>query len=59
MVTGFTVALSLGVGVENNKKRLCQICVNLIDTSWHLVTQHATSVTINIIKTMVNKLKKD
>ena len=28
---------------------------NLIGTSWHLVTQHVTSVTVNIIKTMVNK----
>ena len=36
-------------------KTLCQICGNLIDSSWHLVTQHATSVTVNIIKTMVNK----
>ena len=31
-------------------KTLCQICANLIGTSWHLVTQHATSVTVSIIK---------
>ena len=42
-------------GGKVSKKTLCQICVNLIDSSWHLVTQHATSVTVNIIKTIVNK----
>jgi len=35
---------------------LRQICANLIGTSWHLVTQHATSVTVSIIKIRVNKL---
>ena len=29
----------LGVGVENSKKLLCQFSVNLIGTSWHIVTQ--------------------
>ena len=28
-----------------------EIFANLIVTSWHLVTQHATSVTISVIKT--------
>jgi len=37
-------------------KSLCQICANLIGTSWHLVTQHATSVTVSLIKIRVNKL---
>ena len=31
-------------GGKVSKKTLCQICVNLIDSSWHLLTQHATSV---------------
>jgi hypothetical protein len=36
--------LLLGVeGKDQYKKVLCQFCVNLIGTSWHLVTQHATS----------------
>jgi len=43
----------LGWGVENSKKRLCQICVNLIDSSWHLVTQYATSVSASLIKIRV------
>ena len=43
------------MGVENNKKTLCQICANLIGTSWYFVTQHATSVTVSLIKIMVNK----
>ena len=47
--------LSFGWGVENSKKTLCQICVNLIGTSWHLVTQHATSVSASLIKIKVNK----
>ena len=37
-------------------KTLCQICANLINTSWHLVAQHATSVTVSMIKLRVNKL---
>ena len=37
-------------------KLLCQICANLIGTSWHLVTQHATSVSASPIKLRVNKL---
>jgi len=45
-----------GVGVENSKKSLCQFCVNLIGTSWHLVTQHATSVSASLIKIKVDKL---
>ena len=51
--------LRLLLGVERKdqyKKVLCQICANLIGTSWHLVTQHATSVTVSIIKIRVNKL---
>jgi len=28
----------------------------LIGTSWHLVTQHATGVTVSLIKIRVNKL---
>ena len=35
---------------------LGQICANMIGTSWHLVTQHATSVTVSLIKIRVNKL---
>ena len=35
---------------------MCQICANLIGTSWHLVAQHATSVSASIIKIRVNKL---
>ena len=46
-------------GSRTVKNTLCQFCVNLIDSSWHLVTQHATSVTVSLIKIMVNKLKKD
>ena len=46
-----------GWGVENSKKSLCQFCVNLIGTSWHLVTQRATSVTVSIFKLRVNKLR--
>ena len=61
----FTIILGLfwlkkeSGGGENSKKSLCQFCVNLIDFSWHLVTKLATSVTISLIKIMVNKLKKD
>ena len=35
---------------------LCQFCANLIGTSWHLVAQHATSVSASLIKLRVNKL---
>ena len=48
-------ASELNDGDKDIRKRLCQVCANLIDTSWHLVTQHATSVTVSFIKTMVNK----
>ena len=41
---------------EVSIKILCQICANLIGTSWHLVTQHAMSVTVSINKIRVNKL---
>jgi len=37
-------------------KILRQICTNQIGTSWRLVTQHATSVTVSIIKIKVDKL---
>jgi len=43
-------------GSRKVKNTLCQICANLIGTSWHLVTQHATSATISLIKIRVNKL---
>jgi len=43
-------------GTKTVKKTLCQFCVNLIGTSWHLVTQHATSATISLIKIRLNKL---
>lgn len=48
--------LSWGVGVENNKNTLCQFCVNLIGTSWHLLTQCATSVSASLINTRIDKL---
>ena len=41
---------------ELSVKKLRQICANLIDTSWHLVAQHATSVSVSLIKIKVNKL---
>ena len=49
------------MGEPNNgygyiRKLLCQFCANLIGTSWHLVTQHATSATVSLIKIRVNKL---
>jgi len=50
------MGLLLGGGGLEQKKRLCQFCVNLIGTSWHLVTQHATSVSASLIKIRVNKL---
>ena len=34
-----------------------QISANMIGFSWHLVTQHATSVTVSIMKIRVNKLR--
>jgi len=37
-------------------KKLCQFCASLIGTSWHLVTEHATSATVSLIKIRVNKL---
>jgi len=36
---------------DQYKKILCQIYANLIGTSWHLMTQHATSVTIKVLDT--------
>ena len=45
-----------GGGIElPTKKTLCQICVNLIGTSWHLVAQLATGVTVSLNKITVNK----
>ena len=35
---------------------LRQVYANLIETSWHLVTQHATSVSASLIKIRINKL---
>ena len=32
-------------------------CANLIVTSWHLVTKHATSATVSLIKIRINKLR--
>ena len=45
-------ASELNDGDKDIRKRLCQVCANLIDTSWHLVTQFATSVPISVIKTI-------
>ena len=45
-----------GGGSDQRAKILCQICASLIVTSWHLVAQHATSVTASLIKIRVNKL---
>ncbi len=45
-----------GGGIElSTKKTLCKICVNLIGTSWHLVAQLATGVTVSLNKITVNK----
>ena len=48
--------ITRGAGIKwvstTHKKRLCQFCVNLIGTSWHLVTQYATSVSASLIKIM-------
>ena len=53
------MGLLLGGGGRTGQgtKTLCQICANLIGTSWHLVTQHATSATVSLIKIRVNKLR--
>ena len=41
---------------ETGKKFLCQICVNLMGFSRHLLTQYATSVSASLIKIRVNNL---
>jgi hypothetical protein len=47
MKEGIPMRLLTGGVTDKYKKILGQICANLIGTSWHLVTQRATSVTIN------------
>ena len=32
-----------------------QVCVNLIDPSWHSLTQYATSISISLMKVKVSK----
>ena len=52
------MGLLLGGGGRTGQrtKTLCQICANLIVTSWHLAAQHATSISTSLIKIRVNKL---
>ena len=49
-------ASELNDGDKDIRKRLCQVCANLIDTSWHLVAQYTTSVSASLIKIKVNRL---